>query len=59
VGVAANTELKQQGEKILDIEKGVMQIESNLKKVDKQVRLFVRYLLTKLGVLQVIKSSSS
>jgi hypothetical protein len=34
--------LKIQGEKIIAMEAGVEEIESNLKKADKQLRLFVR-----------------
>jgi hypothetical protein len=44
IGVSVNVEVKKQGEKIKEIEEGLEQVESNLKRADKQVRIFIRYL---------------
>ena len=42
IGTAANEEVKRQGEKIREIEEGLEQVESNLKRADKQIRIFIR-----------------
>ncbi|KAK6092787.1 hypothetical protein MT418_006785 [Batrachochytrium dendrobatidis] len=42
VGVTVQTELKQQGEKIRQVDEDVERIESNLRRADKQMRVFVR-----------------
>jgi SNARE protein len=42
IGMAANSELKDQGAKILKIEEDVEQVESNLKRADRQMRIFIR-----------------
>ncbi|KAH9252135.1 hypothetical protein BASA81_009985 [Batrachochytrium salamandrivorans] len=42
VGVTVQTELKHQGEKIHQAEEDVERIESNLRRADKQMRIFVR-----------------
>ena len=42
IGTAANSELKDQGEKLLKIEEDVEQVESNLKRADRQMRIFIR-----------------
>jgi SNARE protein len=43
IGTAVNEEVKKQGEKIREIEEGLDQVETNLKRADKQVRIFIRY----------------
>ena len=40
--MSVNAEVKQQGEKLKEIEEGLDQVESNLKRADKQIRVFVR-----------------
>ena len=42
IGTAANAELKNQGEKLIKIEEDVEQVESNLKRADRQLRIFIR-----------------
>nr|KAJ3420014.1 hypothetical protein HK105_006217 [Polyrhizophydium stewartii] len=42
IGIAVNTELKDQGEKIRKIEEDVERVESNLRRADKQIRIFIR-----------------
>jgi SNARE protein len=42
IGTAANSELKDQGAKIIKIEEDVEQVESNLKRADRQMRIFIR-----------------
>lgn len=43
IGISVNAEVKQQGEKLKEIEEGLDQVETNLKRADKQVRIFIRY----------------
>ena len=43
--MTTNQELKKQGEKIKDMEEGLDQIENNLKRADRQIRIFIRYYL--------------
>ena len=43
IGTAANGELKNQGEKLLQIEENVEQVETNLKRADRQLRIFIRW----------------
>ena len=40
--MSVNQEVKKQGEKIKEIEEGIDQVESNLKRADKQIRIFIR-----------------
>ena len=40
--MSTNAELKKQGEKIKEIEEGLDQVETNLKRADKQIRIFIR-----------------
>ncbi|KAI9331663.1 hypothetical protein DFJ73DRAFT_856781 [Zopfochytrium polystomum] len=42
IGSAVNDELRKQGEQIHNIADGVDQVESNLKRADKQLRVFMR-----------------
>lgn len=60
-----NSEVKKQGEKIKEIEQGIDQVESNLVRADKQMRIFIRrlssdkifmlmILLTVIGIIGVI-----
>ncbi|KAJ3318788.1 hypothetical protein HDV06_007039 [Boothiomyces sp. JEL0866] len=44
IGISVNAEVKQQGEKLKEIEEGLDQVETNLKRADKQVRIFIRRL---------------
>ncbi|KAJ3329819.1 hypothetical protein HDU76_007087 [Blyttiomyces sp. JEL0837] len=46
IGTAVNDELKKQGEQIHNIADGVDQVESNLKRADKQLRVFMRRMAT-------------
>ena len=42
IGVNVNTELKKQGEKLKQIEEDVERVENNLRRADKQIRIFIR-----------------
>ncbi|KAI8929463.1 hypothetical protein BC831DRAFT_443706 [Entophlyctis helioformis] len=42
IGVAVNQEIKEQGEKIRQIEEDVERVENNLRRADKQIRIFIR-----------------
>ncbi|KAJ3191486.1 hypothetical protein HK101_007668 [Irineochytrium annulatum] len=46
IGAAVNEELKKQGEQIHAIAEGVEQVESNLTRADKQLRVFMRRMAT-------------
>ncbi|KAJ3399713.1 hypothetical protein HDV05_001568 [Chytridiales sp. JEL 0842] len=46
IGTSVNVELKKQGEQIQNIADGVEQVESNLKRADKQLRVFMRRMAT-------------
>ncbi|KAI8894473.1 hypothetical protein BC833DRAFT_623931 [Globomyces pollinis-pini] len=52
---ATNAELKKQGEKIKEMEEGVEQVETNLKRADKQIRIFIRRMSSdKLFLMMVV-----
>ena len=42
IGISANDELKRQGEKLKEVEQDLDTVEANLKRADKQLRIFVR-----------------
>ncbi|KAI8814005.1 hypothetical protein BJ742DRAFT_672393, partial [Cladochytrium replicatum] len=46
IGTAVNEELKSQGEQLKNIQGNVEQVESNLKRADKQMRVFMRRMAT-------------
>lgn len=46
IGAAAADELKHQGDQIKNIAEGIEQVESNLKRADKQLRVFMRRMAT-------------
>jgi hypothetical protein len=48
--MSTNAELKKQGEKIKEIEEGLDQVETNLKRADKQIRIFIRYTFLRLNL---------
>lgn len=43
MGAQTAQEIKRQGEKLQEIEEGLEAVETNLKRADKQMRIFVRY----------------
>ncbi|KAI8828627.1 hypothetical protein HDU77_002735 [Chytriomyces hyalinus] len=46
IGAAVNDELKKQGEQLHNIAEGIENVESNLKRADKQLRVFMRRMST-------------
>ncbi|KAI8618899.1 hypothetical protein BC830DRAFT_1106530 [Chytriomyces sp. MP71] len=46
IGAAVNDELKKQGEQLHNIREGIDHVESNLKRADKQLRVFMRRMST-------------